>query len=190
MNSDLARREKRAGSLALLFTSLIPLAVATNLAAQAAAPTNTGVKPVLDEPTIELTPFEVRVDRDIGYLGLDAASGSRLNSNVKDTPAALSIFTAEFMQDIGATSVDDLAKYALNTDFDVGFVSESYHGHHLARPADRRRFGVGSHGKFLQLQLRDRRLQHRARRIFPRTQRHPLRHRPGRWQLQHAVASR
>ncbi len=84
-----------------------------------------------EEAPVELTPFEVRVDKDTGYMGFDAASGSRLNSQLKDTPASISVFTAEFLQDIGATSVEDISKYSLNTDADVGFISGGPNGNSL-----------------------------------------------------------
>ncbi len=87
-----------------------------------------------EDKAIELTPFEVRAEKDTGYIGLNAASGSRLNSPVRDTPASISIFTAEFLQDIGATSVDDLSKYATNTESDVGFVSALPNGNSLMNP--------------------------------------------------------
>src|SRR5207237_4537881 len=38
-----------------------------------------------------LTPFEVRADQDRGYLAQSTASGSRLNGNLKDTPAPISV---------------------------------------------------------------------------------------------------
>lgn len=72
---------------------------------------------------MKLSPFEVRADLDTGYQGMDTASGSRLNTKLNDTPAAISVFTAEFLSDIGATSIADLAKYAANTEYDVGYVS-------------------------------------------------------------------
>src|SRR5262245_192137 len=67
------------------------------------------------EAPIELTPFEIRDDKDTGYAAQNTISGSRLNTSLKDTPAAISVFTAQFIHDIGATNVDDLVEYAVNT---------------------------------------------------------------------------
>src|SRR5215207_4514237 len=95
---------------------LLPACLALLTPVMSSAQTTSSSAPSSSAPdaAVELTPFEVRADRDVGYLGLDAASGSRLNSRVKDTPASISVFTAEFLQDIGATSVEDISRYAMN----------------------------------------------------------------------------
>ena len=119
----------------------LALSSPAKLLAQSLAPAGAATKTV-DVDTVELTPFEVRADRDTGYVGLDATSGSRLNTAVKDTPASLSIFTAEFLQDIGATSVEDISKYAMNTDADIGFISALPNGNSLMNPTS----GITSRG--------------------------------------------
>jgi iron complex outermembrane recepter protein len=83
---------------------------------------------------VTLTPFEVQAEKDTGYISQNTASGSRLNSALKDTPAAISVFTAEFLQDIAAVSVEDITKYSTNTEADVGFVSASPNGNSLMNP--------------------------------------------------------
>ena len=40
--------------------------------------------------------------------------GSRLNTNLKDMAAAVTVFTPEFLADFGATSLADLVGYAPN----------------------------------------------------------------------------
>ena len=57
------------------------------------------------QPVIELSPFEVRAENDAGYQAGNTTSGSRLNSRLKDTPASVSPFTAEFLSDIAATNL-------------------------------------------------------------------------------------
>ena len=69
-------------------------------------------------PVVELSPFEVRADSDIGYQALNTTNGSRLNTRLKDTPAAISPFTPEFLSDIGATSLSDMLAYATNVEFE------------------------------------------------------------------------
>ena len=66
--------------------------------------------------TIELSPFEVRGDMDVGYQAGNTVSGSRLNSRLKDTPAAISPFTAEFLSDIAATNLEEMLGYATNVE--------------------------------------------------------------------------
>jgi iron complex outermembrane recepter protein len=69
------------------------------------------------EPVVELSPFEVKPD-DVGYQAANTTSGSRLNSRLKDTPAAISAFTPEFLSDIGATNLEDMLGYATNIEAD------------------------------------------------------------------------
>lgn len=103
--------------------------------AQAVSSANRPAGTEEQEKPIVLTPFEVRADTDKGYLGLDTASGSRLNSKLRDTPAAISVFTAEFLDDIAATNVADVAKYASNTEYDVGFISGGPNGNSMMNAA-------------------------------------------------------
>lgn len=93
--------------------------------------------PSADQPSTEavaivLPPFEVQSDRDEGYLAQNTASGSRLNTRLKDTPAAISVFTSEFLADIGATDIEALSEYVMNTDRDLGFLRETPQGNNFA----------------------------------------------------------
>lgn len=66
-------------------------------------------------PVVALPPFEVRTDQDQGYAAQNTTSGSRLNTNLADTPAAISVFTKELIEDIAATDLEGIAEYAINT---------------------------------------------------------------------------
>jgi outer membrane receptor protein involved in Fe transport len=68
---------------------------------------------------VQMSPFEVQTTHDTGYAAQNTLSGSRLNTSLADTPAAISVFTPQFMQDIGATDVIDLVQYSVNTDSDL-----------------------------------------------------------------------
>ncbi|HEY1108818.1 MAG TPA: TonB-dependent receptor, partial [Opitutaceae bacterium] len=70
-------------------------------------------------PPIELSPFEVKADEDVGYQAANTTSGSRLNSRLKDTPASVSAFTPEFLSDIGATNLEEMLQFATNIEVDV-----------------------------------------------------------------------
>jgi iron complex outermembrane receptor protein len=67
---------------------------------------------------ITLSPFIVNTDKDTGYAANNTLAGSRLNTELKDTPAAISVMTREFLLDIGAVNVIDALGYALNTEKD------------------------------------------------------------------------
>lgn len=71
-----------------------------------------------DEP-ITLSPFEVRTDGDVGYLAANSLAGSRLNTALKDTAASISVFTEEFIKDVGAIDLSELMAYAGNAQMDL-----------------------------------------------------------------------
>ena len=64
--------------------------------------------PAVGEETIVLTPFTVDSTKDRGYQAENTLSGSRLNSSLADTPASVSVFTREFVQDVGLTELNEL----------------------------------------------------------------------------------
>ncbi len=61
---------------------------------------------------VVLSPFVVNVEEDQGYQAISTTSGSRLNTSLRDTAAAIQPLTQEFLEDIGANTVDDLIGYA------------------------------------------------------------------------------
>lgn len=93
--------------------------------AQRAAPAANGDRPTRasaarsnDDGTIALSPFTVNEDKDNGYAATSTLAGSRLNTALKDTPAAISVFTKDFLEDIGALNVAEALNYAMNTERD------------------------------------------------------------------------
>ena len=81
--------------------------------------------------TVELSPFTVNADKDVGYLAANTLAGTRLNTPLRDTAASINIFTAEFMKDIGAFSLDDVMAYGVNLQFDrddAGTIGDSPNG--------------------------------------------------------------
>lgn len=81
--------------------------------------------------TIELSPFEVVSTGDVGYLAQNTLAGSRLNTNLKDTAAAISVMTPEFLQDIGATNMRDVILFQNNAVPDVGDAAPNVNGNPL-----------------------------------------------------------
>ncbi|MBL9212950.1 MAG: hypothetical protein JNL92_20990 [Opitutaceae bacterium] len=86
--------------------------LALPLAAQTAVPGNTSPSaPELDR-AVELSPFVVQSDRDTGYQASSTLAGTRLNTPVKDLGASISIYTKDFLSDLGATNSSDLLIFA------------------------------------------------------------------------------
>lgn len=69
--------------------------------------------------TVELSPFEVRSDKDTGYTATSTLAGSRINTQLRNTSAAISVFTSQFIEDTGALNVTEALTYALNGERDL-----------------------------------------------------------------------
>ncbi len=94
--------------------------VATSRAQTAPAAKSAETVPTLPaEVVVELSPFEVRSDGDVGYQAGNTTSGSRLNARLKDTPASVSPFTPEFLSDIAATNLSEMLAYATNVEVEL-----------------------------------------------------------------------
>ncbi|MBL9188890.1 MAG: TonB-dependent receptor [Opitutaceae bacterium] len=64
---------------------------------------------------IELSPFTVDASADKGYRAENTLAGSRLNTSLRDTPASISVFTREFLDDIGLNEIEKLIDYSVNS---------------------------------------------------------------------------
>ncbi len=60
------------------------------------------------EDIIELSPFTVTTEEQQGYVATNTLAGTRLKTNVEDVASAISIYTEEFIDDIGATNANEL----------------------------------------------------------------------------------
>ncbi|MCX6931965.1 MAG: hypothetical protein NTZ29_04650, partial [Verrucomicrobia bacterium] len=88
-----------------------PLAALAQTAPPASARSSATPEP---EGAVVLSPFQVTTDKDVGYAAANSLSGSRLNTELRNTPAAISVFTKEFLDDIGALSTLGAMEYAMN----------------------------------------------------------------------------
>lgn len=70
--------------------------------------------------TVELSPFVVQDKGDTGYVATNTLAGSRLNTSLRDVASPLEVFTKDFLDDIGATSVTDALLYHSNAQMDLG----------------------------------------------------------------------
>src|SRR5829696_1914370 len=90
----------------------------TRLSAQAVAPAP-GTSTTAQEPVVELSPFTVNTDKDVGYAAENTLAGSRLNSRLRDTAGSVSVFTKEFLDDLGITDISRLLDYTVNSEMDT-----------------------------------------------------------------------
>jgi len=64
----------------------------------------------VDEELVYLSPFEVSSDRVTAYRVADSAA-SRVRRDLIDTPATINVISSEFVNEIGAASVQDATQY-------------------------------------------------------------------------------
>jgi hypothetical protein len=69
-----------------------------------------------DEEVVTLSPFEVSASQVEGYAATTSLAGNRLNTDLRDVGSAISVVTAQFLRDIGATSNETLLQYTTNTE--------------------------------------------------------------------------
>ncbi len=70
----------------------------------------------IEEEIFELSPFEVSSSENSGYDVKETLAGSRLRTDVRDTSAAISILTTDFMDDLGASDLNDVADFLPSTE--------------------------------------------------------------------------
>jgi len=101
---------------ALVVTLLVAQSCATGYSQSTVVPP---APPEEKEPVI-LSPFVVSSDKDVGYLAANTLAGTRLNTNLFETPAAISVLTKELIDDIGAENTRDFLRFAMNAEQDDG----------------------------------------------------------------------
>jgi outer membrane receptor protein involved in Fe transport len=91
-----------------LLIPLIPAFFGGNLSAQETSEDS--------ENIFELSPFTVSADANSGYYSSQTLAGGRINSSLSDLGSSVQAITAEFLQDIAATSGEEVLLYTTNTD--------------------------------------------------------------------------
>jgi iron complex outermembrane receptor protein len=64
------------------------------------------------EEVFELSPFEVSVEGDQGYLSTNAISGTSLNTAIRDLPMPLEVINSELIEDLQATDLEESLEYS------------------------------------------------------------------------------
>lgn len=84
----------------------------------------TNVDENTSEETVVLSPFEVSSSQDHGYMATSSLAGTRINTNLSDVGAAISVVTSEFLRDTGATDNRTLLQYTAGTE--VGSIQGNF----------------------------------------------------------------
>ena len=96
----------------LLF-SIFAVSPIAGLAADKAKP---AASPELAELTLELSPFVVTTTQDTGYVATSSLAGTRLNTDLRDIGAAIQVVTKDLMEDLAATSYNDVLLFTTSTE--------------------------------------------------------------------------
>lgn len=119
---------------ALLRRGPLTLALLTSLSFVASLPAQ-----VDRDEVIELSPFVVET-QDSGYFASNSLSAYRVNTAVKDLPFNMEIFTAEFVEDLKATDLEEVLFWATGVNVagagqrDVGSDNFTIRGLRASRP--------------------------------------------------------
>jgi hypothetical protein len=93
----------------------LALAFGTALALTAQTPPGPASGDEADDVVV-LSPFEIVSTQDEGYRATNTLAGTRLNTDIKDVGAAVSVYTAEFLADINVPKIEDILTYTASTE--------------------------------------------------------------------------
>ncbi len=93
-------------------------APAPSTAAQPSAPTatTTATAPAAGQEVVKLSPFVVNTTKDAGYFAENTLAGSRINTNLGDLAASITVVTKQQMEDTASVDINDIFKYEANTE--------------------------------------------------------------------------
>ncbi len=90
------------------------------------ATTTTTTSDQTSEEVVKLSPFVVESTEGTGYHAESTLAGTRVRTDLKDVASSISVVTADFLRDIGATNNQTLLQYTTNTE--VGGIYGNYAG--------------------------------------------------------------
>lgn len=70
----------------------------------------------IDDEVVELSPFTISAEDSEGYVTRNTLAGTRIKTDLKDLGASISVITQEFLEDTGATSLEELLVYTGGTE--------------------------------------------------------------------------
>ena len=103
-------------------------ALAVGRAAAAASPRNPApLRPTLtaalDQEVITLTPFQVGAGDNTGWAPSETLAGTRFKTKLADLASQIDVFTLDFMEEFGFTSIESASVYSLNIENSTEFVN-------------------------------------------------------------------
>jgi len=93
--------------LRALVPALLPAALAGAAAPTAPAPTS-------GEEVVQLSPFVLSTERETGWSANETLSATRTKQALKDVPVNIDAITADFIEDLGLNTADEVALFVAN----------------------------------------------------------------------------
>jgi outer membrane receptor protein involved in Fe transport len=97
-----------------LFKASALCLLGTGLTAFAQLAPSTPVKVPTNEEMVTLSPFVVSTEKETGWSANDTLSATRTKQALKDVPVNIDAITADFMEDLGLNTADEVANYVAN----------------------------------------------------------------------------
>ena len=92
------------------FLSVVLALLTARWSAAAAVPTPAPAS----EETIQLSPFIISTERETGWSANDTLSATRTKQALKDVPVSIDAITADFMEDLGLSTADEVTRFVAN----------------------------------------------------------------------------
>lgn len=91
------------------------LAFCPFVGAQSTTPATPASGPA-EEPVVQLNPFVVEAEKEVGWVATESLAGSRLRTDLRDIAAPIEVMTMEFMKDFALTSYAEATIYSTNVE--------------------------------------------------------------------------
>jgi outer membrane receptor protein involved in Fe transport len=105
--------------------SAAPAAVAPTTTRSTALPTAAEMAAAPGSEDAQLmSPFEVKTDKDFGYLKTNSVTATRIGTEIQRTPLGISVMSSEFLADTNMQNVTDLMRYTALGSGDYNFAMQ------------------------------------------------------------------
>ncbi|PTX94478.1 hypothetical protein DB354_12090 [Opitutus sp. ER46] len=124
LRKQLAELNARLGALAQPAPASTPAAASTGPAPRTVTTVSapeTAATTKLDDDTIMLSPFEVKSEKDRGYLKTNAVTATRIGAEIQNIPMNISVMSSDFIQDTGLQTITDILRYTASGSGDSRF---------------------------------------------------------------------
>ena len=111
LQEENAALRKRLATLEGQAQPAAPAAPAPTAGQPAAAPSTSMAAEPVDKDVLVLSPFEVKSDKDYGYLKTNSATATKIGTEIQKVPLNISVISEEFIKDTNMKDIQDVLRY-------------------------------------------------------------------------------